>query len=78
MSNINKIIGKFIGKLHTRSVLIDECEISDETDIANSFNNYFTEIGSKLNSEIPTTDISLLRNMPTISSSRSFFLISSG
>ena len=43
--NVNKIIGKYKDKLHTRSLLINECEISDETDITNTFNNYFTVIG---------------------------------
>ena len=72
--NINKIIGKSKDKLHTRSLLMNEREFFDETDGANTLNNNFTAIDPKLDSTIPTTDISPLRNKPTISSSQLFFL----
>ena len=76
--NINKIIGKSKDKLHSRSLLIDECEISNETDIANTFKNYFTTISPKLNSNIPTTDISPLKKYANNFFISFIFLISSG
>ena len=63
-SLINTLLGKQ-NKNHTsiKELIIDDAIISDEQSIAESFNNFFVNIGAKLASEI---DDCLMRNQQII------------
>ena len=54
---INQLIGK--GSKTTDIISIDHngASIHDQEEIASSFNEYFSEVGEKLSSEIPSTNI---------------------
>ena len=54
--NINLIIGKRGGR-YPKITKISSLKTSDETDIAETLNRYFTEIGPSLSDNMNNTDI---------------------
>ena len=54
---IKEVIGKskLIDNGLPKMMVIDGCEIFDQNKIAQSFNNFFTDIGPKLASSVPSS-----------------------
>lgn len=55
-SFINKKLNRKIKTTHIDQVVVDKEVFDDPSDIADKFNNFFTEIGLKLDKEMPPSD----------------------
>ena len=64
-----KILNKAIGKENDKSgyphsYTIDDCQVNDRDEISNAFNNFFANIGYKVNHSVPNTNVSFKQYMP--------------
>ena len=57
--SINQLVGRNFKTTHISSLKIGEEEVSDETQIANTLNTYFTNVGPNLANQMPRSNIEL-------------------
>ena len=53
--NINQIIGKHSKTTNVSSIQVNDSIKTSNRDIAETFNNYFANVGNKLSKQIPPT-----------------------